>query len=41
MSSRRGYKRCGAEFKQEALKRSSADEVTDKVVCEELGISAR
>ena len=41
MSRRRGYKRYSAEFKREALKRSSTDEVTDKVVCEELGISAR
>ncbi len=41
MSRRRGYKRYGAEFKREALKRASEDGMTDKVVCEELGISAR
>jgi len=41
MGRRRGYKRYSAEFKREALKRSSEDGVTDKDVCEELGISAR
>ena len=41
MSRRRGYKRYSAEFKREALKRASEDGTTDKVVCEELGISAR
>ena len=41
MGRRRGYKRYSAEFKREALKRSSEDGVTDKVVCEDLGISAR
>lgn len=41
MARRRGYKRYSAEFKREALKRSSEDGTTDKVVCEELGISAR
>lgn len=41
MSRRRGYKRYSAEFKREALKRASEDGMTDKVVCEELGISAR
>ena len=35
------YKRYSPEFKREALKRASEDGVTDKVVCEELGISAR
>ncbi len=41
MARRRGYKRYSAEFKREALKRASEDGTTDKVVCEELGISAR
>ena len=41
MSRQRGYKRYSAEFKREALKRASEDGMTDKVVCEELGISAR
>ena len=35
------YKRYSAEFKREALKRASEDGMTDKVICEELGISAR
>ncbi len=35
------YKRYSPEFKREALKRSSADGVTDKAVCAELGISLR
>ena len=41
MSRRRGYKRYSPEFKREALKRASEDGMTDKQVCEELGISAR
>ena len=35
------YKRYSGEFKREALKRASEDGMTDKVICEELGISAR
>ena len=41
MSRRRGYKRYSVEFKREALRRASEDGTTDKVVCGELGISAR
>ena len=41
MTRRRGYKRYSAEFKREALKRASGDGMTDKEVCDELGISAR
>ena len=41
MSRRRGYKGYSPEFKREALKRASEDGMTDKQVCEELGISAR
>ena len=41
MTRRRGYKRYCAEFKREALRRASEDGITDKVVCDELGISAR
>ena len=41
MTRRRGYKRYSAEFKRAALKRASEDGTTDKMVCEELGISAR
>ena len=35
------YRRYSPEFKRHALKRASEDEVTDKGVCEELGISER
>ena len=35
------YKRYSPEFKRDALKRASEDGVTDLLVCEELGISAR
>jgi len=35
------YKRYSAEFKRHTLKRASEDGVTDKGVCDELGISAR
>ncbi len=41
MGRRRGYKRYSAEFKREALKRASEDGMTDKAVCDELGISSR
>ena len=41
MSQKKTYKRYGPEFKREALKRASAEGVTDKSVCEELGISGR
>lgn len=41
MARRKGYKRYSAEFKREALKCVSEDGITDKVVCEELGISER
>ena len=35
------YRRYSPEFKRHALKRASEDGVTDKGVCEELGISER
>jgi len=35
------YKRYSAEFKREAILRASEEGVTDKVVCDELGISTR
>ncbi len=41
MTKRRRYKRYSPEFKREALKRASEDGVTDILICEELGISAR
>ena len=41
MTKQRKYKRHGPEFKREALRRASEDGVTDKLICEELGISTR
>ncbi len=41
MGRTRKYQRYSSEFKREALKRASEDGVTDKVVCDELGISSR
>jgi transposase len=41
MTKKKRYKRYSPEFKREALKRASEEGVTDKWVCEELGISAR
>ena len=41
MTKRKRYKRYSPEFKREALKRASEEGVTDVIVCEELGISAR
>jgi transposase len=35
------YRRYSPEFKRHALKRASEDGVTDKGVCEDLGISER
>jgi transposase len=35
------YKRYSAEFKREALLRASEEGMTDKAVCDELGISTR
>jgi len=41
MTKKKRYKRYSPEFKREALMRASEASVTDIVVCEELGISAR
>ena len=41
MTKKKRYNRYSPEFKREALKRASEEGVTDKWVCEELGISAR
>jgi transposase len=41
MTKRGKYKRYSPEFKREALRRASEDGVTDKLICDELGISAR
>ena len=35
------YRRYSREFKRHALKRASEDGVTDKEVCEDLGVSER
>ncbi len=36
-----GYKRYSSEFKREAILRAGKEGVTDKAVCDELGISPR
>ena len=41
MTKAKRYKRYSAEFKREAILRSSEEGNTDKAVCEELGISTR
>ena len=41
MTKAKRYKRYSAEFKREAILRASEEGVTDKVVCDELGISTR
>ena len=41
MTKPKRYKRYGAEFKREAILRASEDGVTDKAVCDELGVSTR
>ena len=41
MTKKEGYKRSSPEFKREALLRAAGEGVTDKGVCEELGISAQ
>ena len=41
MTKKKRYKRYSLEFKREALMRASEEGVTDVIVCEELGISAR
>ena len=38
---KRRYKRYSSEFKREALMRASEEGMTDKAVCDELGISTR
>jgi transposase len=38
---KRRYKRFSSEFKREALLRASEEGMTDKAVCDELGISTR
>ena len=41
MTKPKRYKRYSGEFKREAILRASEEGVTDKVVCDELGISTR
>ena len=41
MTKPKRYKRYSSEFKREALMRASEEGMTDKAVCDELGISAR
>ncbi len=41
MTKPKRYKRYSAEFKREAILRASEEGMTDKAVCDELGISTR
>ncbi len=41
MTKAKRYKRYSAEFKREALCRATEEGITDKAVCDELGISTR
>jgi len=41
MTKKKRYQRYSPEFKREALKRTTEEGITDKQVCDELGISAR
>ena len=41
MTKPKRYKRYSSEFKREALLRASEEGMSDKAVCDELGISAR
>jgi transposase len=41
MTKTKRYKRYSAEFKREAILRASEEGMTDKAVCDELGISTR
>jgi transposase len=41
MTKAKRYKRYSAEFKREAIRRSTEEGITNKAVCEELGISTR
>ncbi len=41
MTKPKRYKRFSAEFKREAILRASEEGVTDKAVCDELGVTTR
>jgi transposase len=41
MTKPKRYKRYSAEFKKGAIRRATEESITDKAVCDELGISTR
>ena len=41
MTKPKPYKRYSAEFKKEAVRRATEEGITDKAVCDELGVSTR
>lgn len=41
MTKPKRYKRFSSEFKREAILRTSEEGMTDKTVCDELGVSTR
>ena len=41
MTKPKRYKRYSAEFKKEAIRRATEEAITDKAVCDELGINSR
>ena len=41
MTKAKRHRRYSAEFKREAIRRSTEEGITDKAVCDELGISTR
>jgi len=41
MTKPKRYKRFSSEFKREAIMRASEEGMTDKAVCDELGVSTR
>ncbi|MFT7572691.1 MAG: transposase [Paracoccaceae bacterium] len=41
MTKAKRYKRYSAEFKRETIRRAGEEGITDKAVCDELGISTR
>ena len=41
MTKPKRYQRYSAEFKREAIRRAAEEGITDKKVCDELGISTR
>ena len=41
MTKPKRYKRYSAEFKKETIRRASEEGITDKTVCDELGINTR